>query len=239
MWKEREYELQGAMSVGMKKSDGGVKRPKPDSSPGIEDPSIADMVKSLAQQMNIMNDNITGLRTEMNIELTRINEAMGNWQEEKKSILEKQAELESRLERLERQGRKKKVVISGMPEVKGEMTTSSAVNAMLKDKLASTVSVCDAYTIRMKSGHSKIIAEFRSMEDKISIMKNKKSLPQGIYVNDDLTPKDQHQRFKARELVRSKGAVAKDVKIRSGTVNIDGVLYVWDDEKSEYLSRKN
>lgn len=231
------------MSGGVKKNEGGGKRPKPDSSPGTDEPNVSDLVKSLAlqmaQQMASINENIASLRTEMHTELANLNEVMGNWQEEKKIILQKQSELESRLDRLERQGRKKKVVITGMEEPKAGTSTSAAVNFMIKEKLDPMINVCDAYVIRLKSGQSKIIAEFKSIEDKQIIMRNKKSLTKGIYINDDLTQKDQHQRFKARELIRSKGPDAKDVRIKSGSVSINGAIYVWDQEKLEYLLRKN
>ena len=123
--------------------------------------------------------------------------------------------------------------------VKGPGSAKAAVNTLFQEKLNVTTEVSDAFEIKLKTGKTKIIAKFDSYEDKIAVMKAKKSLPDGIFINDDLIAKDQFLQYKAREFVKSLGSGRKDVRIRTGTVLVDGTSYAWEESSQRFIERKN
>ena len=224
------------------------KRPKPDSSPdkeGVQTDSdtiglhqlLVSFTEEMKANMNDMNNNINALRNEVTSELASLKIKLESWQEEKKIFEEKQKELESRLDRLERERKRKKVVITGLN--KGSGSAKAAVNSMLKESLKSTTEVADAFEIKLRTGQAKIIAEFSTMDDKMAVMREKKSLPDKVFINDDLIAKDQFLQYKAREFVKSLGKEKKVAKIRTGSVQVDEVTYVWEEQAQSFVTRKN
>ena len=144
------------------KGDSGInttlKRAKPDSSPnkGEEDTAtdqqamLLSFMKEMNDKMKQLNDNVSSLRTEFTVELATIKASVEGWQEEKKRLTDKQKELESRIDRLERDAKRKKVVITGL--LKGSQTAKVAVNALFRDSLKLQTEVTEAFEIKLKSG---------------------------------------------------------------------------------------
>ena len=231
------------------KGDSGIntilKRAKPDSSPnkGEEDTAtdqqamLLSFMKEMNDKMKQLSDNVSSLRTEFTVELATIKASVEGWQEEKKRLTDKQKELESRIDRLERDAKRKKVVITGL--LKGSQTAKVAVNALFRDSLKLQTEVTEAFEIKLKSGKTKIIAAFKSFEEKVAVMREKRSLPANIFINDDLIARDQYLQFKAREFVKSMGPGQKEVKIRRGSVLVNGTAYSWDESSECFVERKN
>lgn len=194
-------------------------------------------------EIKSVNSNIDQLRADFTKEINtlnnKLNTAISSWQQEKAKLFSKQSELENRLDRLERQEKRNSVVITGLNEVVGPGKVKSAVSDLFTNKLGVDVSINDAFQIKLKSGKTKVIAKLNSFDDKRSIMSSKKSLPKDIFVDDDLISKDQFLRFKAREFVRGIRKEGMNIKFRTGTVIIDGVLHAWEEESQTFVMRKN
>ena len=222
------------------------KRQKPDSSPQTVDASgetmelhalLISFTREMGAKMNEMNNNISALREDVTNELVTLKLSLETWQVEKKAILDKQKELEVRLDRLEREGKRKKVVISGL--AKGTGSAKTAVNSLIKESLKLPTEVGDAFEIKLRSGQTKIIAQFKSMDDKLKVMREKKALPKNVFINDDLIARDQFLQFKAREFVKTLGHGKKEVRVRTGAVQVDGTAYVWEEQSQSFVPRKN
>ena len=92
---------------------------------------------------------------------------MSEWQKEKAELINKQQELEARLDRMERQDKRTNIVITGIDQIKGKPAeVKSAVNDLLTKQLKCEVQLMDAFQIKTKAGEAKIVARVASVEDK-------------------------------------------------------------------------
>lgn len=64
-----------------------------------------------------------------------------------------------------------------------------------------------------------------------------KSVP--IFVNDDLTKKEQHIQFRGRELAKEMRGKEKTVIVGFRKVSIDGVWHFWDEATQTFTKPKN
>ena len=163
-------------------------------------PSNAELMRAICDMKSLLQAEIGGLGTKID----HIEKAMECWKEEKAVIVAKQSELGARLDRLERQEKMANIVITGLPVVEGRNPdVRAAVNNLLSTQLQKQTVVQDAYQVKSKSGESKIIAKLPSVADKRTVMAAKGSLPDKIYISDDLIRKDQFVQYKVREYARS------------------------------------
>lgn len=194
-------------------------------------------------EIKAVNENIGNLRSDFAKEISTLTEkfdtALSGWELVKAQLVSKQSEMENRLDRLERQGKRNSIVITGLNEVVGPGKVKSAVSDLFTNKLGVNVPINDAFQIKLKSGKTKVIVKLNSFDDKCSIMATKKSLPKDIFVDDDLINKDQFLRFKAREFVKRIRKDGMNIKIRTGLVIIDGVAHVWEEDSQTFVMRKN
>ena len=152
--------------------------------------TMTDAVNILRAIESLRNE-VAGKFEELKGKLEVVETAVTNWNAEKEVLMARQDMLERRLDRLEREKKKKNIVVTGLSAINGDATNvKSAVNELLKTKLHSDVSVVDAFTIKQRSGVPKIIAKLATMEDKLKIMQEKKGLPSEILIRDDLIQKD-------------------------------------------------
>lgn len=165
---------------------------------------------------------------------------MESWKEEKAVIVAKQSELEARLDRLERQEKMANIVITGLPVVEGRNPdVRAAVNNLISTQLKQQTVVLDAYQVKSKSGESKIIAKLSSVADKRTVMSAKRSLPDKVYISDDLIRKDQFVQYKAREYARSQRRNGTEVKLGRGRIFVNGTPHIWDDIAQGFVIGKN
>lgn len=215
----------------------------PDSPPQLQKKSNMTSSDQILSEIIKVNGNIEKLRTDFNKEINALTNkfetAINSWQQEKVKLVAKQSELENRLDRMERQEKRNNVVITGLNEVVGPDKVKSAVADLFTNNIGVKVSINDAFQIKLRSGKTKVIVKLNSFDDKRSIMASKKSLPKDIYVDDDLISKDQFLRFKAREFVRGIRKDGMNIKLRTGTVTIDGVVHAWEEESQTFVERKN
>lgn len=177
---------------------------------------------------------------DLNQKLEKFEKSMDCWHREKQEIKQKQNELEARLDRLERQEKRTNIIVTGLPGVNGTAAeVRTAVNDLFVNKLKCDVKVAEAFQIKTKGGGCKIIAKLHSSDDKRVIMMAKRSLPERVYISDDLIPKDQFVQFKAREFMKKLRGEGRDVKIGNGKVFVDGKALWWSEETQSFMERKN
>ena len=70
-------------------------------------------------------------------------------------------------------------------------------------------------------------------------MMAKRSLPDRVYIWDDLIPKDQFVQFKAREFIKKLRGEGRDAKIGNGKVFVGGKALWWSEETQSFVERKN
>ena len=199
-------------------------------------PSNAELMRAICDMKSLLQAEIGGLGTKID----HIEKAMECWKEEKAVIVAKQSELEARLDRLERQEKMANIVITGLPVVEGRNPdVRAAVNNLLSTQLQKQTVVQDAYQVKSKSGESKIIAKLPSVADKRTVMAAKGSLPDKIYISDDLIRKDQFVQYKVREYARSQRKNGAEVKLGRGRVFVNGTPHIWDDIAQGFVTRKN
>ena len=199
-------------------------------------PSNAELMRAICDMKSLLQAETGGLGTRID----HIEKAMECWKEEKAVIVAKQSELEARLDRLERQEKMANIVITGLPVVEGRNPdVRAAVNNLLSTQLQKQTVVQDAYQVKSKSGESKIIAKLPSVADKRTVMAAKGSLPDKIYISDDLIRKDQFVQYKVREYARSQRKNGAEVKLGRGRVFVNGTPHIWDDIAQGFVTRKN
>lgn len=197
---------------------------------------------SFASMFKALNDNFNAMRADVNNQFEVLSNKIDNefviWQREKAELIGKQVELESRLDRLERQEKKNNIIITGMTPVE-PANARAAVDDLFTKQMGLSVTVIDAFQIKLKSGQAKFVARMRSWDDKMSVMKAKGTLKNDVYIADDLIKKDQFVQFKAREFAKSMRKDGKQAKIGAGKVYVNGTAYLWDDKGQSFMSRKN
>lgn len=186
--------------------------------------SVEQWKGQMSTELAVMNNKIDGIIT--------------GWQQDKASITAKQNELEARLDRIERGEKKQNIVITGLPSINEPGRVKSAVDDLFAKHLKQSAVITDAFQIKLQSGDTKIIARLANMEEKTKIMKAKKSLPNNVYINDDLIKNDRILRGKARQFAKSVAGPGQVIRVRTGSVWVDSIQYVWD-EPAQTFVRKN
>lgn len=199
------------------------------------------MAPNIAATIATLTNTVKELQSTFTVQLAELqktfNQSFGNWQAEKTEILRRQAELETRLDRIERQEKRNNIVITGL--ITDQTNVKSTVNDFLNKQLKQNVSVIDAFEIKLETGKSKIIVKLASFNEKLNIIKAKKDLDDNIFISDDLIKKDQFIQYKAREFAKAARKIKKEAKVGSRKVYVDGILHVWDESTETFTIWKN
>lgn len=154
-------------------------------------------------------------------------------------LAEANKELHTRVERLERDQKRKNIVIEGLSPPANAHKLKTTVEEFLSSHVKESITVTDAYQFKLKSGDTKIVARLGSNDQKSQVMRSKKSLPKNIYINDDLSKEDRIMRAKGRHFAKEIAAKGDRVQIRTGTVSINETMYKWNDEAGTFAATKN
>lgn len=140
-------------------------------------------------------------------------------------------------ERKEKEKRKMNVVIRGCKE-SGKGAKEEA-EKLLKEKLElENVIESAMYMGGDKEGKGSkrlIIARMRCWEGKMELMKRKKGLSRGIYIEDDMTKKERWVQSRAREVARGEKEKGNITKVGYKKVKINDVWYIWEDGRGDFI----
>lgn len=209
-----------------------VKRFNSSERMGKDMEDVKDLIKGLAEKFTLMDQNL-------NQRLDRLEKKFDAWEEEKTEIRNRQDALEARLERMERQTKRNNVVITGLPLQK-ERPARMVTKEFFKEKLNQEAPVIDAFYVKTRGG-TKIVAKMASSDDKVAIMKSKRGASglEKVYIDDDLTKREEFIQFKARELKKSLKAQGQEAKVGFQKVYAGDKLFMWNEEINEFKERKN
>lgn len=151
--------------------------------------------------------------------------------------------LEDRLEAQERARKRNSIVIKGEPmavvDLKGQ------VKRFLSDKFNYAGSISN---VRILSRDPKnfnktdyIAVDLESFEDKINILRSKKSIPDlgSVFVNADLTERERKVGSKLRTFARSLRPDGSGIRYSYQKVFVDGSWYKWDSNKKMAVKCSN
>lgn len=173
-----------------------------------------------------------------------IQEKESRWQEERADLVSMNKQLESRLDQLERNERRNNAILSGV-DVSRENATG--VVKELFAKLDPTIKTSEIRDFKTQAGASKIFVRFANLEDKMKVFKAKQKLTisdnkgasRPVFINDDLSKKDQQINFLARKLARDFRAHNKTVKLAYRKLCVDGEWLAWNEEGEKFEAQKN
>lgn len=202
--------------------------------------AVEAITKSMLEMKIEFGSQISELKDSFNKSLES---KFGTWQQDKAQIIQKQTELENRIDQLERQQKRNNIVITGLNSVAGDTRNAKTIaNDLFTKEMQQTVSCLEAFQMKTKNGQTKIIAKMCTLEDKLRVMKSSRdSIKDGkkIFLSDDLIKKDQFMMFTARKFRDQAKNENKEAKIAYGKVFVNGVAHVWDAEAQTFVNRKN
>lgn len=83
-----------------------------------------------------------------------------------------------------------------------------------------------------KKGEQGVVAELKSWEEKQEIMRRKKGLEEGIYIDNDLTREERERQQKLRKITwGERERKGKFVKVGYGKIFLEGRWRNWEEEK--------
>ncbi|KAI4472671.1 hypothetical protein M0802_016593 [Mischocyttarus mexicanus] len=151
-------------------------------------------------------------------------------EEEEEGIGRKVKEMEEKMERREREERRRNVIIKRVKM--GRSARETAENML--GRIGAEVKIVEAREIgkRRKQGEETMLeVKLESVEGKREVMSRKGKL-QGRreIIGDDWTWKERKMQWRLREIGSEEAGRGKWVRVGYGRVNINGVVWVWDEE---------
>lgn len=145
-------------------------------------------------------------------------------------------ELNQRVEKLEREQRRKKIVITGIDcQTK---SVAAGIKEAMKNAGGTGVDLQDVREIKTNNNKTKFLATCATLDDKQMVMLVKRKLKldgKPIYINDDLTPEEQAVQYKARLFANEQRTSGKKAAVAYRKVWIEGVCHQYDEEVDMFL----
>lgn len=184
---------------------------------------------------------LTALTGGLHARLDRIDHHLEEWKKEKEELITKQTELESRVDTLERQLKRNNITVSGI-HIDENKSLMDNVKSFFATELGKEITPVETYKVQVKSSKPKIIVKLANWDDKMAIMGAKKTLLKAkspVFINSDLTRKEEHINFKARSLKKYLQNQGKEVKIYRQQVISGNEIYIFDTTSQEYVKECN
>ncbi|CAH0560387.1 unnamed protein product [Brassicogethes aeneus] len=159
----------------VKKSNLNTKNPIQSSAvkaKGKEMEEIKEILLQVQKEIKTMSVELKINNEEMKKNRDEINTMKEQWNSEKQDLINKIKETEARLERLEKDKTRNKLVISGLNIESQEKPVKTTVEEFINKKLGIKIELRAAYKVNEKT----IIAETESWEEKSNILKEKQKL---------------------------------------------------------------
>lgn len=147
-------------------------------------------------------------------------------------------ELLMRVDKLEKEQRRKKIVVTGL-DCQPDVVADKMKNAM-KGAGGAVIDLQDIRKIITKSNRTKFVATCASVDDKLKLMLAKRNLKvdgKPIFVDDDLTPPKQYIQYKARLFETEERKTGKKAAVAYRKVWIDGVCHEYDDQSETFRKK--
>ncbi|XP_011858385.1 PREDICTED: golgin subfamily A member 6-like protein 22 [Vollenhovia emeryi] len=159
------------------------------------------------------------------------NENGGEANEEVKRLEKKMRGIEIRIEREEREKRRKNIVIRGIRGGKEKVETE--IRKLMKENGVKEEGL-EIKTIEDgKEGEVKLaVVKMEDLEEKKRSMRERRKLGEkGVRIEDDLTWEQRRMKWKMEEAARNERENGKRVWLRYGRIQIEGKWWRWDEEE--------
>lgn len=149
--------------------------------------------------------------------------------------------VEHQYERMDREKRKKNLMITGLDtRANGNEEIKSEMETFLREKLNVEVKIDSATKISNK--HCLITTA--SLQDKIGVLKNKSKLrsmeeQKNVFINNDLTVKEREIQSKIRKIAEEERKAGKAAKTGYQKLITNGQLWKWDERKDKLVMCNN
>ena len=158
------------------------------------------------------------------------------WEREKKDLLGRIRRIEEEKDRAEREKRRKNIVIKGVDWKEGN--NEGTVKEFIREKMKIGAEIERTHMIRVGNKNTIIVATMKSMEEKIRIMKEKRKLEKGIYIDDDLTREEREIQQRIRRIDRVRREEGECVKIGYKKLKIENRWYRWNENEERLEEEK-
>ncbi|KAJ8671451.1 hypothetical protein QAD02_002710 [Eretmocerus hayati] len=189
---------------------------------------IQDLNKRMSEYKDLVRDTVT--------EIVASKEA--EWNEERAALIRRVEYLEQREEAKMRQEKRNNIIIRGL-----QLETHNSqreVESFLNENLQLSIKVAEAVPIQVSRGKNLIVAKISSMEEKISIMQNKRRLQDSsIPIASDRTKKERDTQRQIHSIAEELKNEGKTVTVGYRKVIVDGVTMVWNDDGKLYPKTTN
>jgi len=142
-------------------------------------------------------------------------------------------EMERRVERKEREERRKNVIMKGIKGGKGIDEIEKEVEGLLRD-VGIEVELEGIKVIgEGRKGETRpIVVKMRKMEQKRELMIRKRKVRErGIIIEDDLTWRERKMKWKLEEIARQERGKGKRVWVGYGKIQIEGKWWRWEEDE--------
>lgn len=109
----------------------------------------------------------------------------------------------------------------------------------IKEKLKVEIKVKKTSAIQLRGDKTIVAAEVESWEQKRDIMKNKKVLERGIFIEDDLTRREREIQQRLREIARGERENGnRNVKVGYKKITIGEKVMIWNEIEGKLTEKK-
>lgn len=241
-------EIREELGIGLRKLSKEIKEVARD-----QKEMMREEIERMKEELNRREDSWQKERREIREEVKKLKQELEELRKEKskavegkgKEIVGVTSEVEERIGRMERlwegrerEERKKNVVVKGLKE-KGEKMINE-IEYILKG-IEAEVKVEDVRIVEAgrKEWGGMAVVRLGSAEEKRRVMENKKKLKGGkIWIDEDLSWKERRARYRLRQIAIREEAKGARVWIGKGRLCIEGVWWLWDEEKEELRDNK-
>lgn len=194
-----------------------------------------DITESVRKVENAIGERIEDSETRiMNALECQVGELRGEIQ----VLKQKNGELERRMERMERECKRRNAIITGIEAPPGAI--GGIINAAIKkDGGNKEVDLEVTGSFESKKGERVVRVVCRTQEDKRVLMKSKKCMEhegRKFFVNDDLTREEQAIQYKARCFAKERKGSGK-ANVAYKKVFINDKEYRWSEEKGDFVEK--
>lgn len=106
----------------------------------------------------------------------------------------------------------------------------------IKEKLKVEIKVKKTSAIKLRGDKTIVAAEIESWEQKRDIMKNKKVLERGLFIEDDLTRREREIQQKLREIARGERENG-NVKVGYKKITIGEKVMTWNEKEGKLMEK--
>ncbi|KAK4879580.1 hypothetical protein RN001_007726 [Aquatica leii] len=112
------------------------------------------------------------------------------------------------------------------------MKKGRKIKKLIKTEMEARIEVETAYKIR-KQEPKIVIVKLKNFKQKMEGIKNNYKLGDNIYIDSDLTYKEQKTQAIIRKIAKEENNKPNSTKVSYKKLEINGVKYIWNEEKSK------